>query len=61
MFAYSGKKAESSPLEFRALTACHLFLGYGQMGNTVPISSCVTREGKCYVARWVGPLDGSSQ
>lgn len=60
MFAYSGKKAESFPLEFRALRACHLFLGYGQMGEfqSHPV---VTREEKCYVARWVGPLDGSSQ
>lgn len=51
------ERAESFLLEFRGLRACHLFLGYGETGNTrVPF--CVAKEGNCPITRWVRSSDG---
>lgn len=50
MFAYLGKRAESSSLDFReGPRPCHLFLGCGEMGSARVLISflCKGRELSC--------------
>lgn len=59
MWAHSEHRAKSFPPEFRGLRPCHLFLGYGEVGEArVPILFRTLKEGNCHTAGWARPLGG---